>query len=57
MAASSSGERALRKTEAKYNEFIEDCAQLSGDVTEHEWETTDDIEIRRAMGNLEKWRD
>ena len=47
----------MRKTEAKYNEFIEDCAQLSGDVTEHEWETTDDIEIRRAMGNLEKWRD
>ena len=34
-AASTPEGRALKKAEAKYEEFIEDCAQLSGDVTEH----------------------
>ena len=56
-ATSASEGRALKKAKAKYEEFIEDCAQLSGDVTEHVWETADDIEIRRAMKTLENWRD
>ena len=50
-------QRALKKTEAKYEELTEDVAQLSGDVTAHEWETVDDIEIRRGMKSLEGWRD
>ena len=57
LSSNAKEQRALRKTEAKYEELIEDVAQLSGDVTEHDWETVDDIEIRRGMKGLEGWRD